>query len=558
MSENEMNFDPVESKEETLAAEITPAQILEEETPVEQIPVAEEPAAEAAELAEPAPEGKFGKIMEKVKKLGKKGAIIGAAAAVVVLAVILAIVLAGGSSPLSLIATGMQNSLQAMEENKTLTLIDEISNGGSMEVSVDLETLTESMGTGFVLDGSVSAKIYSNMKDNQMVMQAGVKLGADNNLDASMFVNKDSFAVASEWLLGQKAYGFDLKNIGENIKNSPIFGENGTYPIDIELIENLERRLTDSEEFSKDSEKIAKAVAARLVKAIEKHATIEKENATLTFGKEEVATTAVTVELEQEQIYAVVAEMLEYVRDDKALKQYLQDHAAMIFGDMYMDENERNEMIQDFYDELGDMEDELEELAESLELADASCKFTFHITKSGKQLVGVELKAETYDEPVKFSVYAGPDLKEATEISFHLDAGYNNSRISYEVKTDDKKEFEAELKIREDNQIVMRAGIVWDKNDGDFEITAKAEYEGEMILKGNYEQSGKKTTIELKNISVDGERIPLDTTIVLAASDKMPSMPKYNNILQMTEDELEELTADLSEIAQDLIFSLYF
>ena len=121
-------------------------------------------------------------VMAEKKRSGKKGLIIGVAvlAAVILLAAIVIGVLS--SSPLGLIATGFQNSMEALESNPTLTMMNKVSNGGSTEVAMDLKSLLS--GSEVALDGTVSVKAYTDSEAQKSVLSLGVKLGQAQNLDA--------------------------------------------------------------------------------------------------------------------------------------------------------------------------------------------------------------------------------------------------------------------------------------------------------------------------------------------------------------------------------------
>lgn len=67
------------------------------------------------------------------KPKSKKGLFIGIAALVAV-AIIAAIVIGVmANTPMGLLATGFRNSIKALESNSDMDILDEISNGGSME-----------------------------------------------------------------------------------------------------------------------------------------------------------------------------------------------------------------------------------------------------------------------------------------------------------------------------------------------------------------------------------------------------------------------------------------
>jgi len=536
------------------------------------IDTVETDAVEETVSAEPAAaEGKAAGFMDKVKKIGKKNLIIGAVAIlVVVIVAVAALAGAGGGSgsvggstsgPLGLVTTGLSNSIEALQENETMALLNSVLTGGSTEVSADLETITESVVGYPMLEGTASVKVHTDLGDKAAAVVAGVKLDKSEELDASIYVSEDSIAVASKWLLGKEAYGVDLKKLVENFAKSE-FGEDGEYSLGFEMPEDAKNIMADVKVVTEDTQALAEDAVAELLKSIKKNAEIEKESATLTFAGEEVKTTAVSVSVDPEQLAAIAADMVDYVRTDKGVKKYLEDNIKYILiateeYDEDMDKDDMQEYIDEFYEGLEDIdEDSFEDLVETLEDSDFSLDMTFHVTKSGKQLVGVEVKAEADDEQIKASVYAGPDFAELTEISARVSVDEESYRISYTVDTNDKAEYKAELKVREGSETLFSGEVEWDKKEGDFVIKATDGYD-EFAVKGTLEKSGKKATIVLKSVSADDEKIDLDVTVTLNASDKVPSTPKFNDVLKMDADEIEELVEELGEIVEDLVYDLY-
>ena len=242
------------------------------------------------------------------KPRSKKGILIGAVAAFAVIAVVVAVligVLSG--SPLNLLATGFRNSMEALEGNDFTDRLEQVGNGGSMELSAELSTLLK--GSGLPLSGTGSLKMYMDQEGQKAAMTLGVQLGGQT-LDASIFGNRESVVIASDWLLGDKAYGVELKSFVEDF-NKSVFRMDGPCSLGIELPENLQEQMTVDPAYAEDTAKITEQLATRLVTSLEKNATMEKEKATLTLGGEDVKTTAVTVKMEPDQLAAFVPAYLE-------------------------------------------------------------------------------------------------------------------------------------------------------------------------------------------------------------------------------------------------------
>ena len=137
-----------------------------------------------------------------VKPKSKKGLWIGIAAALVVIAVAVAVVIGMvSSSPLTLLATGFRNSMEAMQEDAFTKLMEQANNSGSVEISMDISSALEQ--SGLPMSCTVSAKAYMNQQEQRSAMTLGVQL-AGQTLDASIFANQESVAFASQILLGDK------------------------------------------------------------------------------------------------------------------------------------------------------------------------------------------------------------------------------------------------------------------------------------------------------------------------------------------------------------------
>ena len=565
MKDDEKKVDPIETEETVVEEPAVEEPVVEEpaveepvteESAVEE-PVAEEPAA-ATPVSEAGTEGQKSGFFAKVKKLGKKG-MIAAAAAVVAVAIIVVAAFAG-TSPAGLVGNGIGNSIKAVGENPVVSLFADVMNGGSTEISVDLDTMTEALGPYFMLDGTASAKVYTDISANKMAVTAGIRLDQSEALDASLFISEDSISVASEWLLGEDAYGVDLKKFSQNFENSE-FGIDGEYSLGVELPKEDANLTAEMKQCAEDSEKLSKAVVTEILKIVEENANIDKEGAKLTFGDEEVKTTAVSVEMDYEQLFAVVSQTLEYIRADKNIRSYLEDYAEYILTGIEgysVDPADADAFVEELYENLDIIcEERMDFLADQFEESDVSIQVTFHITKSGKQMVGIEFEAEADGEKVKGSVYAGPDLKKVEEVSFRLSVDGETYRATYAVKTNDSKEFHSELKVRADNETVFNAEILWDKKDGDFEIEASDGWD-EFVVEGSLEQSGKNTILVLKSVSADGDKVKLNATVAFTPSDKMPSEPAYTDVLTMSAEEIEDVLGELAEVVQELLFGFYW
>ena len=497
------------------------------------------------ELNTPSPtveEVEIGAEKKTGKKSWKKGLLIGGIALAVVAVIVVVVLTLLGNTPEGLLATGFRNSMDALESNSFSEKMDQVSNGGSMEITMDLANLMAE--SGLPMDGTGSLKFYMDSKNEKAVMTLGVLLAEIQNVDISLYSDEDSLVLASDLLLGDKAYGIDFNSLEENFNNS-VFGPDGAYSLGIEVPEDFQEQLDKYQKYTEATEKLVEQLGSCLAESAAKNADMEKENDTLSLGGKEVNTTAVTVKMDHDQLAAVLEDVLDYMRTDKDFEKYLEEYVNILVSN---GEGDTDALIEEFYQELDDAAESIDELKEDLEDEGAGIEAVFHITKSGKQMVGMELTFESNTSPMKISIYAGPDLESADEISFRVDVDDSTIRGSYVVTTNDKKAYAAQLLLREDGETVLSGEVEWDKTSGDLTITMANEWEDSVVIRGTLVETKMVTALTLDSVEMDGEQVNLGLGIVLKTMDKMPDTPAYKDILKMTEAEVTAIITDLSMI----------
>ena len=490
------------------------------------------------------------------KKFGKKPLLI-SIAAVVVIAIAAIIAVSAMSSPMSLVGKGFSNSVNALKQNSVVVFANKVATGGSIEAVCDVEELLE-----LPVEAVMSLKLYTAAA--KAAITADVKIEGDAVLDASAFIDKENIAVASDVLFGSKTYGVDLIDLTERF-NASEFGPDGELSLGIEFPDSAESVTEDAAKMAEESQAVSKAMLGYLLNSVEEHAEISKENESLSFNGAEVKATAVEIQADSEALTAVLSDLITYLRSEEELKEYLYNYAdyyAAILveaGLFYGDYEDAESIIDEFYVQLDDIgEDEMETLAEEIKAADVELSLTFYVTKSGKELVGVKFDADADGEEAKVSVFAGPSWKNLEEISVRLDDGYSVYWITYAVKSNDKEEYSAKLKVREDSENVLVGEFVWDKEKGDFEAEVTDGWGDTYGLEGSLKVDSKSATIVLDSAYEDSDEMDLGISLIITTSDKMPEMPVYTDILDMNADDLEDLVYDLENVLYELIGIFYY
>ena len=202
MDEN-IREERVEELENTQAAEaeavqpVAEAEAVQPAAEVEAVQPTAEPEAAPVEavaedapvVAEAAPKQGFGGVKNLVQsfiqKVGKKAAIaIAAAVGVVVIGGVAAAAAAGGS-PVNSVFKGAQKTVESVESVELVTVLDEILNGGSIEVSMNTEGVSE----GY-LDMDVVAKIYMDLKESKLAFYANAAMDGSDLADATLWVDE--------------------------------------------------------------------------------------------------------------------------------------------------------------------------------------------------------------------------------------------------------------------------------------------------------------------------------------------------------------------------------
>lgn len=472
-------------------------------------------------------------------------------AAVLVLAVLVSAFVM--SSPLVLLGRGARNSMKALEKNEIITLFNRVTNGGSVDVSADLGTLSEALAGYTMVEGTASAKIYTDFNNSKIAVAAKVDADMLDEIDATLFLSDESVAVASDWLLGADSYGVALEDFAARFEDSE-FGPQGDFSLGTDLADMVDGASFDPQQLQQDSNALVKESGTALVKSLMRNAKPVKERSTVTLNDKNVKTTAVIFELGPEEVKAICADMIEYARESSTLKDFLRSYAEYYFyleGSFYPDPEEVEDFVDEFYEMLFDLRDDLDDFAEELEDSGFELTLAFHVARSGKQLIGVEAQCDIFDNNVKTSLCAGPDLQSAEEVRFSYRDDYENVRATYLVDSNSKNEFDSSLQLRYDNETVFRTKISWDKSFGDFLLMIIEPY-GTYAVDGSLEHSDKATRLYVEDLNIDGDEFALDTSLVLTASDKMPATPDFIDVLEMRSGEIEDLMNELLLFAEEL------
>lgn len=538
----------------------------------------------------------------RYKVMNKKVAII-AGCAVGVLAI------AGGitaavilNTPESLLIRAAANTVKDYKSLEWYQILDDVANGGSVEVSANLAPLSDDISD----DLYFSAKTYENagkgngalvmsFQDEDKETIASFNAAYDKNALTLCFPEADD-----------EVYGFDLTNIEDNIRKSPFdpdeydpqgyYDPSCKYAIFGGYILNLGSNVEADTKLQEKAEKLGEKYRELFIKELIANSDVTKTSETVNIGSESISCNVVTVEMDEEQLADIFLNVIDYAEDDDELEEYVELLAANgnseIYGEDYEDE---------FYDQLDKMKDDIEEDLDDSEL-DVTVKF--YISKTGTKLVQVDLEVESeYDggdnaynaksESLEMSIAIGKKLDGVGEksITYTVESESDSSKeessgeIVFEIEQNDKNAFIATLSIEtsEDttyydwddtytNETDAEIEFNWDKKSGEFTI----EYEGEkeewmdndpsFSIEFNMLDNGDTRTIVLEDIdynsgysySYTDEDIfkkieDMEITIIFDRNDKAPAPEKnFTELTDLDVDDLDEILEDYEEELADI------
>ena len=507
----------------------------------------------------------------KAKKLSKGLLIGGIAGGVAVLAAIVLLVssLIGGS-PVKQMVNGVERTAKAMTATGLGETVEQVIKSGSVTLSVDLSKNRDLMPLLFGTDTNLNAQaeLALYFKQYGAAFSLDSKLNGSALADALIVLTRDDLAVSSTALFSKTNYGINLKNMAKNLKGSIFDPEEGTeYAMPESMFEALagEKRLDldQVEKLAKEGKSILQKFLDKLIESVNKNAEVTKGSEKITVGEKELSTSTVVIELDAKAIKGIAADMIDYLRKDKDIKNFLTKIQKLYedgaFGNFI---HMSDDFVDTFYDELDDAKDSLDDLEDQLD------KTTITVTGylKGSQLVQLQVDEKINKEKATVRVTVGPDPKAPEEFTYYQ-KGFDGDKftISCKVTTNDKSAYESTVTVKEDTETVAKVKIAWDKKEGDLKISG--EYSGYSYYSGKYTetfefranmtQSGKKTVIEPQKFTFteDGHENSISLkgiTLTVDGGAKFPEISKYTDVLTLDVDEFENLLEDVQKTFRDL------
>ena len=177
-------------------------------------------------------------------------------------------------------------------------------------------------------------------------------------------------------------------------------------------------------------------------------------------------------------------------------------------------------------------------------------ELTIALNKKNGQFV----YAEFYVKDSDFRAIAdlGKDPANSEDYIFSMETGGTKTEIIYS-RSDDDDSFERALTLKEDDSEISSIYFELSKEDGAFVIRVNSEDVEMGRIIGTMKYTDKSVDIVIDELL--GEKS--DITISADTTEGLPKVPKYTDILTMSEDELEELADIVKDIESSIPSILY-
>ena len=413
----------------------------------------------------------------------------------------------------------------------------------------------------YLKDSSVSGKLYFS-KEALMLSDFEAKF-KDIKFAGDVYVSENLIYVNEENVL-EGAYGVEIKSFAEDLADS-IFApdSNSKYALDedtydqiIEMLDALSESSENNEAMQKDAEKLFEKLFKDLWDIVADNAEIESESEEIRLGGEKTKVRLITIVINDKAMENIINDVYDYLCESDDIVDFLEKYEDS-FAPMAnlinrgMINGEKDISLAEKYEEaLEDAEDYIDDLCDSISSDFEDITIEIATPKMKSTLLKLEVKVGKVSVIVVDCGQKG--IKETDTIKIEV---LDEFDITYSVKQNDKKAFEAELTIGEDEDIVVSLSI--DKKKGDYNATVEVsdnyydsytqttvKNKNKFIVKGDYDESGDTTTMTVDKIifKEDDDEFTIDVsaTLTIDTNDKIPSAPKdYDTISDITEEDIE-------------------
>ena len=187
---------------------------------------------------------------------------------------------------------------------------------------------------------------------------------------------------------------------------------------------NLRDTFKNDKNLERDADKMATDYRQLAVDLFVKYSEVTRSSKTITVGDEKIPCTVISISADEQAIAQITEDLITHAKKDESLEKFLIRVASN--GSYYSDPDD---MIDEFYDYL----DEIEEEIENLEETDIEIRFDFYVTKSGRRMARVDFDVVVDEEGIESSLLLGKNVAKSKEI--RLDASDIETGSTYSLVT---------------------------------------------------------------------------------------------------------------------------
>ena len=425
----------------------------------------------------------------------------------------------------------------------------EILQSAAKNGSVSISSKAEGMG-------DLNLTAYLNEDPSKQYVRADMNASA-LGFGVRCDMTQSSIAVSSEKLLGNKAYGLDLSSVKEKFAASALADPSSSMYIgeeNVNMLKEMLNQLTSSSAEGLDLNAVYARYRNLLLKQLEESGKLEKTS--------EKGQITVSAQLTHEDLTKIYKAFVTEIKADQQLKSFILSIQSIPGVD---------ELPDDFYEGLDNSVKEFEDSEDKPALA-----FTVVINKKGGTVKNAEIRFLEKEKEVGKLTFANETSKITVDFtSDELTAHFQMNLEAKAVKSMEGKITAIETDEDDDAAAPEDGGrteieFKWEATDAsksEYSYTAKSFWANNLLLtstvKGTVTVNGKESIVITADISAaeegtDDEDGSVSSgigllgsfsslTITIKANDPAPEFPAYDNLLDMSDNALAALIADIGE-----------
>lgn len=507
--------------------------------------------------------------------MSKKLLIILASVLVVVTGAITAVITVS-NAPSNVLARAVTDFTEDILERDEIVPIIKTLKNGSVELAFTgiKKEDEDSYDTSRQIKGKVNFS-----KDAILLSDVNIKQDK-NSIVGELYLSKDYFYINEEKIL-KGTYGIEYSD-AENQLNNSIFApqSKSDYALEQSAFDALVSVINYYEiydDISKDMKKIAKKLGKKLWGIIVDNADISKKNTDMRINGDKNKVRLIELTIDADALENIFLDAVDYLRDSKEVEKFLDKYDDILSPILAtLTEGEVDSIKEMYYDFFSNNEEAIDDFCDEISNNFETLTLKIATPKSSAKLLKLEV---VYDKTSMITLECGTKgIKKTDKIT--LTAG--DLEISYQVKSNDKKKFDAVCNICLEGDEEYEISATIDKANEKYKVTQKTMYESydynygedytstyEYIISGKFSQKGNKTTLSVDNVKYvynkqyknnslynkeSEEKIKLKCEIVIATKDKMPSHKKnYYGLSDITEKDIKAWAEKFEDFDIDII-----